>query len=174
MTLPKALILLGFLFLFFGFYLVTQRYSPKTLEFKNLEVKNSIQADVRPVRIAIPSLGIEVPIYPSSINNGKWESTTKGVSYLSSSPVPGETGNSILYGHNFSTLLGSLPKIKPGEKIEITLSSGEKKVFTVRYTSIVDPTQTHILNQTEDSRITIYTCTGFLDSKRFVATALAN
>ena len=81
-------------------------------------------------------------------------------------------GNSVLYGHNFPSILGSLTKIKPNDKIEIIMSNGEKKIFTVKYTSIVGQDQTHILSQTKDARITVYTCTGFLDTKRFVATAI--
>jgi LPXTG-site transpeptidase (sortase) family protein len=77
-----------------------------------------------------------------------------------------------LYGHNWSALLGSLPKIKPGDKIKIILSNGQEKNFVVKYTSIVAPSDTKILSDSADSRITLYTCAGFLDSKRFVATAL--
>lgn len=172
MNLPKVLIIFGFLVILFGGYLVIERYSPRKLEFKNLNVQNSAVSVQVPVRIVIPTLGIETQIYAAKINNGVWESTTKGISYLSSTPLPGSLGNSVLYGHNWSNLLGNLTKIKPGDKIEITLSSGEIRRFNVEYISVVDPSQTYILNQTKDNRITIYTCTGFLDSKRFVATAI--
>lgn len=172
MTFPKTLVILGLLFIVFSGFLFSQRYSTRTIEFENLAVNTYADSNVTPVRIIIPTLGIDQGIYGARITNGKWESTKQGVSYLSSSAVPGDSGNSILYGHNFPSLLGNLPKIKPGDKIEVELSNGEKKVFLVEYTSVVTPDQTHILNETKDSRITLYTCTGFLDSKRFVATAL--
>ncbi len=171
MNLSKVLIVLGFLLFSFGGYLTYQRYSPKNLEFQGLQVSKNVSSDEAPVRISIPSLNIDNAVFPASIKKGNWESTTKGISYLSSSPVPGQNGNSILYGHNWPSILGNLTKIKPGEKIEIVMSNGEKKTFIVKFTSIVDSKQTHILNQTKDNRITLYTCTGFLDSKRFVATA---
>ena len=169
---PKFLVVLGFLLVLFGAYLVTERYSPRKLEFENLSTNAIVSSEHLPVRIVISSLQIDSGIYPAKINSGNWESTTKGISYLSSSPTPGSGGNSILYGHNFPSILGNLTKIKPGDKIVITMNDGERKVFTVKFTSVVDPTQTHILNQTKDNRITLYTCTGFLDSKRFVATAI--
>jgi len=168
----KVLLTLGFLLIFFGGYLVLQRYSPNTIEFKDLKATRVVNSDVIPVRVIIPSLKIDNGIYPAKIDKGKWETTQKGISYLLSSPVPGENGNSILYGHNFPSVLGNLTKIKPGEKIEIIMSNGEKRKFIVQFTSIVDSSQTHILSQTNDNRITLYTCTGFLDSKRFVATAI--
>ena len=172
MNVSKALIVLGFLLFFFGGYLTYQRYSPKNLEFQGLQVSKNVSSDEAPVRISIPSLNIDNAVFPASIKKGNWESTTKGISYLSSSPTPGSGGNSILYGHNWPSLLGDLIKIKPGDKIEILMSNGEKKNFIVKFTSVVDPSQTHVLNQTTDARITVYTCTGFLDTKRFVATAI--
>lgn len=172
MSIPKILIFFGFLFLVFGGYLVNERYSPKKLEFKDFEASKTYSSQTVPVRIIIPSLGIDSGIFPAQISNGNWEATTKGVSYLSSTPIPGGVGNSVLYGHNWPSLLGSLPKIKPGDEIVVILNSGQKKTFVVRYTSVVSPDQTDILKDTNDARITLYTCTGFLDSKRFVATAI--
>ncbi len=171
MNFPKVLIVLGFLLFSFGGYLTYQRYSPKNLEFQGLQVSKNVSSNEAPVRISIPSLNIDNAVFPASIKKGNWEATTKGISYLSSTPVPGQSGNSILYGHNWPSILGNLTKIKPGEKIEIVMNTGGRKVFTVKFTSVVDPSQTHILSQTTDARITLYTCTGFLDSKRFVATA---
>lgn len=167
----KFLILSGLLLLLFGAYLVFQRYSPKTLEFNDLKTTQALNSHITPVKIIIPSLKIDNNVYGAKIIKGQWETTDKGISYLLSSPVPGATGNSILYGHNWESLLGKLTAIKPGEKIEIIMSNGRKKTFIVQFTSVVDPNETHILSQTKDNRLTIYTCTGFLDSKRFVATA---
>lgn len=171
-SLSKGLFISGFLFLIFGAHLVQQRFSPNKLEFSNLKTQSVIvNSASSPVRIMIPSLHIDNKIISQSIINDQWQVTGEGVSYLSSSPIPGNTGNSILYGHNWTSILGSLPRIKPGEKIIIVMDNGDVKEFIVKYTIIVDPTQTSILAQSKDTRITIYTCTGFLDSKRFVATA---
>ncbi len=115
---------------------------------------------------------MDLEIIPSKITNNTWEATSQGVSHLSSSPIPGEKGNSILYGHNWTNLLGNLTKIKPGAEINIILKNREKKIFIVEYVSIVGPNDTQILADTDDTRITLYTCTGFLDAKRFVVTAL--
>ena len=168
----KISILLGILLLLFGTYLVFERYNPKRLGFDKIDQTSISSIKAYPKKITIPVLSIELEIYPAKIKNNNWDATTKGVSYLSSSPVPGEAGNSILYGHNFPNLLGNLPKIKPGDEIKVTLSDGQKRTFVVEYTSVVTPGQTEILKSSNDIRITLYTCTGFLDSKRFVAVAL--
>jgi LPXTG-site transpeptidase (sortase) family protein len=172
MNFSRILILSGLLFMLFGGNLVYQRYSPKKLEFKDLAVNQSVVTEVKPVKIIVPSLNIENVIYSSKIENNKWEATTKGISYLSTSPVPGQNGNSILYGHNWPSLLGNLSSIKPGDTIIITSDHGKKLVFEVEYTSVVTPDDVSVLSQTKDKRITLYTCIGFLDSHRFVVVAI--
>lgn len=158
--------------LVFGVLLIAQRHNPKRIEFENFSTHSSSPKTLAPIEIVIPSLDIHLPIYPSKITNNKWEATEKGISYLSDSPIPGDLGNSILYGHNWENLLGNLPNIKPGEKIYVLLSNKYKKTFVVQYVSIVSPDQSEILNKSSDARITLYTCTGFLDTKRFVVTAI--
>ncbi len=171
-SVSKTFLLLGLTLLFFGSYLIFQRYSPKKLAFQNYKAENTVLAKNAPNILEIPSLNIYLPLIPSKINKNNWEATTLGVSYLASSPLPGEEGNSILYGHNWESLLGPLTKIKPGQEIKISFRDNSAKTFVVKYTQVVTSDQTHILNQTKDKRITIYTCTGFLDLKRFAAVAL--
>jgi len=126
----------------------------------------------KPELLIVKDLNINLPIYPAQINDGKWEATGKGVSYLSSSPIPGELGNSVFYGHNWKSILGDLTKAKPGQTIEILYADGTKKEFEIMFTQVVTPDQTQILEESNDIRITLYTCTGFLDTKRFVVTAI--
>ncbi len=130
-----------------------------------------IRGDHLPYSLEIPSIHANLPIIPALIQGKTWETTTKGVSYLKTTPIPGEKGNSVIYGHNWKTILGDLTQVKPGQKIIITMNDGVKKEFKVEYTATVDPSQTYIIDNTKDTRITLYTCTGFLDSKRFVVVA---
>jgi len=171
-SLSRFLTILGSLLILFGGFLVYQRYTPQKLAFANLKTEKVNYSTSYPTQIIIPSLKINNAIIPSKIVNGNWETTTDGISFLSSSPRPGSMGNSILYGHNWESLLGRLPQIKPGQEIDILFSNGKLERFKVIYTQEVNPTDTSILANSKDKRITIYTCSGFLDSKRFVATAI--
>lgn len=170
---PRVLIYFGIFCLAFAGFLYWQRTTPTRLQFDTEDIESSSvsSTNVEPRVLIIRNLGIELDIYPASIKNAKWEATSKGVSYLSSTPVPGEMGNSVIYGHNWKSILGNLVKARPGQTIEILYSDGSRKEFEVKFTQVVTPDQTQILDQTGDNRITLYTCTGFLDSKRFVVTA---
>lgn len=172
--LSYILIFLGVFSIGFASNLLWQRINPNRLSFDQsaLDLSKTYQSSTYPKYISIPDLSINAPIYPSEVKSGHWESTTKGISYLSSSPSPGEWGNSILYGHNWNNLLGNLTKAKVGQEIIVVYSDGSQKKFKISFVQTVYPTQSDILNQTDDKRITLYTCTGFMDAKRLVVTAL--
>lgn len=172
-------ILLGIALFAVGAYFVWERNSPSRISFnsppppqKGSLVEGAVTAGGRPVAIKIPSINKELEIVPAEIINNRWESTKKGVSYLATSPIPGETGNSILYGHNYPNILKDLTKVKVGDEITIVFENGGERKFEVHFTQEVGPNQSSILNPTDDKRITLYTCSGFFDSKRFVVTAL--
>lgn len=170
----RYLIFVGIFCIIVSSFLIWQRNTPTRLAFA-IENTSPIKTSSKvPTEIVMTDLGIQLSIIPSVVEKNKWGVTDKGVSYLTSSPVPGEKGNSVLYGHNYPNLLGKLPKIKPGQGIKIKYADNSEKTFIVEYTAVVTPNQTQILKETLDTRITIYTCTGFLDSKRFVVSALLN
>ena len=173
--LANLLIILGIGFLLASAFLVWQRYNPRRSAFDGInEIEFSGNKDgqnAHPIALSISDLEIYLPVVPANNTGGKWETTTKGVSYLTSSANPGETGNSIFYGHNWNNLLGNLTRAVPGQVIEIIYSDGGTKRFVVTHTQEVTSSQTQILNNSEDKRMTLYTCSGFLDTKRFVVTA---
>lgn len=156
-----------------GLYQLYLNEAPTQLAFNNYYVtkQQTIEKNA-PVRITISSLGIDLPIYQAKVVNNVWPTTTRGASYLTTSPLPGTTGNSIIYAHNWRSLFGNLRSAKVGQQVVVTYPDGKKKTFVIAYTSIVSPTESTILAPSNDKRITMYTCTGFLDSERFVAVAI--
>ncbi|MFZ1549755.1 MAG: sortase [Microgenomates group bacterium] len=172
--LGKFFTILGAAFLGFSTILIVQRFNPSRITFNNYEplsINACRNVTYLPRIIRIPSLHKTLPIIPATINDGKWTLTDKGISYLTSSKIPGEEGNGIMYGHNWESLLGGLEKIKPGSKIEIEYTNGMKRTFIVQVTANVSPDQTNVLKQSHDKRLTLYTCSGFLDTQRFVVVA---
>ncbi|HUQ85833.1 MAG TPA: sortase [Candidatus Limnocylindrales bacterium] len=172
--LSKLFIFIGILCYILGIYNIWLINDPKRLSFQNYtyaQVPQSVEK-VLPTKISISNVNITLPLIPSSIIDDKWETTDIGASYLSSSPVPGEVGNSVIYGHNWASIFGNLISIMPGDEVLIEYQDKTTKTFIVKYTSTVKPETTSILAPTSDKRITLYTCSGFLDSERFVAVAI--
>lgn len=165
------LLLIGFGLLVYGGVLVWQRNVPVPA-VSAWESDMAPEDSKEPTRITIPSIGIDLPIILSEIKGNVWDTTSLGVSYLISSPLPGEKGNSIMYGHNWKSLLGGLSGIKPGELITVHFGKSKSISYKVHFVSTVTPDETHVFGDVGDHRLTLYTCTGFLDSKRLVVTAI--
>lgn len=173
--LANTLITLGIILVILAGLLFWQRYNPQRLAFSDVGSEAGIsdsKSTNQPVVLMIEDLDIKLPVFPARSQKGNWETTTKGVSYLVTSALPGQVGNSIFYGHNYKNILGNLKNAKPGQIIEVKLANGDWIRYRIEYVQTVAPDQTGILDQTDDTRLTLYTCTGFLDSKRLVVIAL--
>lgn len=121
--------------------------------------------------INIPKINRDLTVEDGSFVDGRWEVAAEGVSYYTDSSLPEEGGNTVLYGHNKTRILGGLVDMKRGDKVELALESGKVLSYEVVEVKTIKPSEVSILNQTEDHQLTIYTCTGFLDSARFVVIA---
>lgn len=129
------------------------------------------QPSPKPQTLYIPKLNRVLNVSDGQYSGSRWVISPTGVSFLTTSATPGQKGNSVIYGHNLDSILGYLPQVQNGDKIYVVLSDGNIAAYQVTQTSTVDPTHVEILDQTADSRLTIYTCTGFLDTARFVVVA---
>ncbi|MBU3979498.1 sortase [Patescibacteria group bacterium] len=168
----KLLIIFGLGCYVFGGFLIWERNNPNRLAFKNYQENyKNVAVSNPPTRIIIRDLGIDIPILPAKVISNQWETTIQGASYLLSSPVPGEIGNSIIYSHDWVSLFGPLLNAETGERVEIEFADKTRKIFIIRQTSVVSNNELSVLAPTKDKRITLYTCTGFLDSQRFVVVA---
>lgn len=167
------LIIQSLSFLTIGLYSLYLQQAPSLLAFNNYTyIENYAEKGQAPDRIAMPQLGINLPVLQASIVNNVWPTSTYAAEYLTSSPYPGSVGNSIIYAHDWRSLFGPLVTIKVGDKVIVYYPNKTSKTFLVAYTSIVTPNESTILAPSKDKRITLYTCTGFLDSHRFVAVAV--
>lgn len=121
-----------------------------------------------PQKIIIPSRNIDLPIEEAEILTGEWQISATGASHLVQSALPGEKGNVIIYGHNRNHLFGLLRWVEKGEEVLIKNKKEELFVYEIVETKVVSPDQIEVLLPTEEPTLTLYTCFGFLDSKRFV------
>lgn len=123
-----------------------------------------------PTHLTIPWF-VDVDIDPQVFVSGKWSVSQNHASYLVSSALPGNPGNIILYGHNKRTIMGNIRVLKGYEKITLTLADGSTRTYQIESMKQVSPTQTDLLSPTDTETLTLYTCSGFMDSQRFVVRA---
>jgi LPXTG-site transpeptidase (sortase) family protein len=172
LTWTVAILFLAVSAISLGFAARMIAYRNAPVNFNNVLQTNITPDSNYPVVIEFQALNLRLPISLATINDGKWDDPKHTVAYWIESSLPGDHGNSVMYGHNWPNILGTLNKSKKGDVIVINYADGAERVFEVNNTYTVTADQKHILNQTDDARLTIYTCTGFLDSKRFVVVAI--
>lgn len=123
-----------------------------------------------PTHINIPWY-VDVAIDPAVYQDQTWTVSPDHASFLLNSAAPGEGGNIIIYGHNTRTIMGNIRALKGYEKITLTLADGTTRTYQVESLREVSPTDTRLLQPTDTEVLTLYTCSGILDSRRFVVRA---
>ena len=124
-----------------------------------------------PTRIIIENLEIDLNIESSSIVDGAWQVSDDGVSFLDRSAMPSQGGNIVLYGHNKKHILGNIYDIRVGDVINIYDDEGFVLKYEVEQTFTVTPDEVSVVQPTDHEVLTLYTCIGPFDSKRFIIKA---
>ena len=79
-------------------------------------------------------------------------------------------GNQIIFAHARPGLFQELPKIIVGNVIYILTDKGWFKYRVLDKKEVV-PSQLEVIAPTTDETLTLYTCSGLIDNKRFIVTA---
>jgi LPXTG-site transpeptidase (sortase) family protein len=166
-----GLIIIGLnIFAISGLYLL---YKKTTLSFAVAPVVTAdahLRRDI-PTHVSIDAAKISLDIQEAAIENGVWQTSNTNATHLNTSMRPGEGGNIVIYGHNLRKIFGPLRVVKIGDKINIDTEDGKKYEYTVQNIETVSPKQIDKVLPTDHEVLTIYTCTGLLDSQRLVITA---
>lgn len=124
--------------------------------------------EVKAEKIYLPSMDRILDVTDGFVTDNRWTVSDSGVSHLTTSVTPGSTGNAVLYGHNREGVLGKLWKVQEDDLVYVVLSDGSISKYKIFERKEVKPNEVEILNNVGDSRLTLYTCSGFLDSARYV------
>lgn len=129
--------------------------------------------DDEPNALLIPSIMVDEPVI---IGDSLQVIDDGGVWLRPISAAPDQPGNVILAGHRFTYEqpygpLYHLDKVTIGDEIGVRWE-GEMRHYIVESIETVPATATYVERQTNDSRLTIYTCTPLLTAEnRLVITA---
>lgn len=141
------------------------KVDPSLLKYKKDNRK------VPPSRIIIPSLEIDLPVREAKIVKGYWEVFADTAGFGLGSAYPGEIGNQVVFAHARKGLFLPLRNAKIGQKIYVF---AEDKVFNYQIKEIIEvtPNQIEVLAPSSEAILTLYTCSGFSDSKRLIVKAV--
>lgn len=124
-----------------------------------------------PVSIEIIPLSVTLPVAPARVEGNNWEISETGASYLTTSAPLKNNGNTVIYAHNKSSLFGPLTEIKVGYPITLKSRDGKIYSYSVYKIDTVTPDKIEVIKSQGREELTLYTCTGFADSKRLVVKA---
>lgn len=115
---------------------------------------------------------LDTPVTEAVLDGKKWTIPADAAGYLLQSARPGEGGNIVIYGHNTREILGNIRALKGGERITLTTSDNREHYYRVDSLTEVDPSDTSLIQPTDTEVLTLYTCSGLLDGRRFIVRAL--
>lgn len=143
---------------------------PVTVDKSLLTQPKNSKNKVSPVRILVPSVGIDVPVRQAKVVKGYWEVFSDSAGFGLGSAYPEDTGNQVIFAHAREGLFLPLKKVKTGEKV-LVLTADKWYSYEIKNIQEVLPSQTEVIAPTTEAVLTLYTCTGFSDSKRLIVTA---
>lgn len=143
---------------------------PIKIDFPQVEANNPQQF---PIKIVIPNISLDLPVTPSKIKSGFWEVSETTASYGLGSAIPGQQGNTVIFAHARQGLFGNLNKVKISDVIYV-LTKDQWFLYTVKEIKEVTPNQVEVIRPTEDEVLTLYTCSGFADTKRLIVVGKRN
>lgn len=115
--------------------------------------------------LVIPRLKLQQEIHENAV--AEW-GLGQGVWRDPHTSNPNLGGNTVLSGHRFTyggpAVFYHLDKVKSGDKIVVYWDKARHE-YTVTEIREVPPTATEILKQSEDKKLTIYTCTPLITAK---------
>jgi LPXTG-site transpeptidase (sortase) family protein len=167
-SLGVSLIAIGTIFFFASLFI--KSWQAGILSFSG-EVSGSPQHLPRPQRLMIDSVGIDLGVSEGSIRDGVWEISPNSAVHLDISSSPGGGENIVIYAHNKKNLFGELKRVKVGDIVRVISGSGRVYSYVVYETNVISPKRVEYVSPTGFEVLTLYTCVGIADSKRFVVRA---
>lgn len=123
-----------------------------------------------PIRIIIPGVEVDVAVREAPVVNGYWQVFADTAGFGSGSSYPQENGNTVIFAHAREYLFLPLKQATVGQNIYVMTKSGWF-VYQIKTIKEVVPSQKEVISPTTDATLTLYTCSGFSDSKRLIVTA---
>jgi LPXTG-site transpeptidase (sortase) family protein len=148
------------------------RYKLSLLSFEVPQLEAKIQRLTSPPkRIRIDSASIDLELRSARVFDSIWPTYDDAATHVANSSQPLDGGNILIFAANKPGLFSTLDLVKIGDVI--TISTLDKKSYEYLVTEIktVSPKDNSALLPTNSEIVTLFTNSGFLNSKRLVVRA---
>ncbi len=131
----------------------------------------SLQAELPPVLgiLEVPSVGLKVPVYSTDTEL----TMDRGAGVIDGMAYPHEPGNIGIAGHR-DGYFRVLKDVEVGDRLALQTLEGPKD-FTIDSVQVVEISDTHLLQDTDDQTVTLVTCYPFYfvghAPQRYIVTA---
>jgi LPXTG-site transpeptidase (sortase) family protein len=122
-----------------------------------------------PKRIVVPSAGVDLLIIPGSYDEAShsWNLSDDKALFANVTSLPNtKGGNTVIYGHNTWPVFKRLENLNVGDSAYLYTKEGYIFEYKLKLAKKVMPTDTQILLPRDDIRLSLLTCSGFLNEKR--------
>lgn len=127
------------------------------------------RSEVVPVRVSIPAIGVDSDLEDLPVVDGVMQPPVapERAGWFSAGTVPGDRGPAVIAGHVNSGVANpvfrDLDQMKPGDRIEVTLSDGSVQAFRMDYSRIVSQAQAQfptsdVYGPVPDAQLRLITC----------------
>lgn len=106
-------------------------------------------------RLEAPSVQMQTTVLEGTDNG----TLNRGAGHIEETPLPGQIGNIGIAGHR-DTVFRALRNIQIGDPLALT-TRDRVYHYRITATTIVDPSDVHVLNPTVDPTLTLVTCYPF-------------
>ena len=131
------------------------------------ESKSGAQSTLHRDRLVISGANIDMPVFLGSTE----KTLRKGGWLFSETSRPEKGGNSVIFGHRYmyrppkQNTFWNLDKVKAGD-LMVLYWQGKEYRYRVSETKVVEPTDLSVIQPTDDSILTVITCTPLFSTKQ--------
>lgn len=130
------------------------------------QTKKITKQTAHPVRLIIPSIGLDAPIDPMGVNSkGEMDvpdGQTPNVGWYKHGTIPGNTGSAVIDAHVFAAF-SDLKDVAVGSSVFVVNADGEKLEFKVGNTNVYrlgDLSSGKLFSRKDARRLNLITCAG--------------
>lgn len=127
----------------------------------------------KPVRLVIPSLGIDLTVADGIYNpsDQSWTLSKDKAHYALMTPqANNQEGNTFIYGHNRKEVFAKLATLNIGETVTVHTDNGHQFTYKYRSAHETNPYDDSLFNYQGPPILTLQTCSGLWYQNRYLMT----